>query len=79
MLDFNAEVNSNQISYKDTYYILYREILLQEKIESYATEPHLSCLHCILKYFSELFYFFQEIICFLDSFLVFLHTIFRKG
>jgi hypothetical protein len=79
MLDFNAEVNPNQISYKDTYYILYREILIQENIEPYAKAPHLSRLHYISRYFYEYFYFFQEIICFLDTFLVFLHTIFRKG
>ena len=45
MSDFNDEVNLKQISYKDTYYILYGEILTQENIEPYAIEPHLSRLH----------------------------------
>jgi hypothetical protein len=45
MLDFNAEVNPNQISYKDTYYILYGEILTQENTEPYVIEPDLSHMH----------------------------------
>ena len=79
MLDFNAEVNPNQISHKDTYYILYGEILTQENTEPYVIEPDLSHMHYNLRYFYELLSIFKEIICFLDSFLVFLHTIFRKG
>ena len=79
MFDFNAEKNPNQISYKDTYYILYGEILTQENIEPYVKEPDLSRLHYNLRDFYEIISFFLGIICFLDSFLVFLHTIFRKG
>ena len=45
MLDFNAEVNPNQISHKDTYYILNGEILTQENTEPYVIEPDLSHMH----------------------------------
>ena len=45
MLDFNTEVNPNQISHKDTYYILYGEILTQENTEPYVIEPDLSHMH----------------------------------
>ncbi len=45
MLDFNAEVNPNLISHKDTYYILYGEILTQENTEPYDIELILSHKH----------------------------------
>ena len=58
MLDFNAEVNPNQISHKDTYYILYGEILTQENTEPYAIEPDLSHMHYNLRDFYEILSFF---------------------
>ena len=56
--DFNAEVKTNQISHKDTYYILYGEILTQENIEPYVIESHLSRLHYNLRDFYEILSFF---------------------
>ena len=58
MFDFNAEINPNQISYKDTYFIIYGEILTQENIEPYVKEQDLSRLHYNLRDFYEILSFF---------------------